>query len=120
MASVSNNGWREPAVKETVTPTAGQRKQRASCSLAEHTSDQSVLRRTIGWICRFLSLKAADAPGAHGVRKSKSPGWHLVNILLCLVIVGPNLAAPFLETQTAWAAPAHLAHQHAVAAHLTP
>src|ERR1051326_5402271 len=41
---------------------------------------------------------------AHLVGESKYPRWYLVHLMLCLVLIGLSLAAPFMESQTAWAA----------------
>src|ERR1051326_283027 len=105
-------------MKETITPTAGQRKQQGNYLLAESTSDRSILMRIVVWIWGYLLPRKADCPIACQIEKSKRPGWHLVNIVLCLIFVGPDLAAPFMGSQTAWAAPAHLAHRQSVATHL--
>src|SRR6266566_2423507 len=105
-------------MKETSTPAASQTKRLGSCLPPESTSDQSVLMRTVLWIWRLLLLNKADHPVSRQAAKSKRPRWHLVNVMLCLALVGPSLAAPFIESQTAWAAPARLAHQASVATHL--
>src|SRR6266566_5264255 len=107
-------------MKETITAAVSQTKRLGSYLSPEGSSDQSVLMRTLLWIWRLLLLKTADRPAHCQVAKNKRSRWHLVNVVLCLSLVGPILAVPFMELQTAWAAPDHLAHQHAVAAHLTP
>src|SRR6266699_705709 len=105
-------------MKETSTPAANQTKRLGSCLPPESTSDQSVLMRTVLWIWKLLLLNKVDHPVSPQVAKSKRPRWHLVNVVLCLALVGPSLAAPFMVSQTAWAAPARLAHQASVATHL--
>src|SRR2546430_14972498 len=106
-------------MKETITPTTSQTKRLGSCPSAESTSDQSVLRRTAAWTGRPLLLKKAGYPAAHQVAKSKSPRWYPVHVVLFLILIGSSLMVPFIESQTAWAAPAHTAHQASAATHLT-
>src|SRR5437762_53587 len=106
-------------MKETITPAESQPKRLGSYpSSAESTSDQSVLVRTIVWIWKHLLLRRADRSVVRQVAKSKRPRWLFVNVVLCLIFVGPDLVAPFMASQTAWAAPTHLAHQSSPATHL--
>jgi len=106
-------------MKETIIPAESQTKQMGSyLPSAESPSDQPILMRTVLWIWRLLLLRRADHSATHQVAKSKGPGWLLVRIVLCLIFVGPDLAAPFMASQTAWAAPAHLAHQTSPTTHL--
>src|SRR5260370_12417249 len=118
-ASVISIAWRQQAMKETIISAASQTKRLGSYpSSAESPSDQPILMRTVLWIWRLLLLRRADHSATHQVAKSKSPGSLLRRIVLCLIFVVPALAAPFMASQTAWAAPAHLAHPTSPTTHL--
>src|SRR5579859_7627503 len=118
-ASVISIAWRPHVMKETITSAVSQTKQLGSCpSSAESLSDQYVLMRTVLWIWKHLLLRRADHPATLQMTKNKRPRRLLARIVLCLVLVGPNLAAPLMGSQTAWAAPAHLAHQTSATTHL--
>src|SRR2546429_1326844 len=109
---------REQAMKETITIAASQTKRLDSCPSAERTFDQHILARTALWIWRLPLLRKADYPATRQMAKSTRPRFLLVNVALCLLLLGPSLAVPFMGPQKVWAAPAHQAHQASAATHL--